>query len=93
MKEDYKRIASDEKFKAYIEKDLTETQKMLFDGVLWFEDRYDFDVLFKKVQLLQQQERFKARYEKAKKLNEDLLTSSSWKATEGLRSLKHSIKK
>ena len=93
LKEDYQRIASDEKFKAYIEKDLTETQKMLFDGVLWFEDRYDFDVLFKKVQLLQQQERFNKRYEKAKKLNEDLLSSSSWKATEGLRSLKHSIKK
>jgi hypothetical protein len=71
---------------------MTSLQKMLFSGVLKYENRYDFDILFEKSRLLEQQERLQLKYEKAKQLNDELLNSSSWKATEYLRSLKRNLR-
>lgn len=92
LREDYQRIASDDEFRKYIEKDMTSLQKLLFDGVLKYENRHDFDVLFKKFRLLEKQEKLKEKYENAKQLNEELLNSSSWKATENLRSFMHKLR-
>ena len=92
LREDYERIASDEEFKNYIVKDLDERQLMIFEGVLKYKKKENFDVLFEKYRVLAEQDRLQKKYEDVKKLNEDLLTSSSWKATENLRSLKRKIK-
>ena len=91
LREDYERIAADEEFKNYIVKDLNEKQLMIFEGVLKYKDRKDFDVLFKKYRLLVEQEKLQEKYDNVKKMNEDLLASSSWKATESFRSLKRKI--
>ncbi|WP_458402847.1 glycosyltransferase family 2 protein [Methanobrevibacter sp.] len=92
LREDYQRIASDEKFKEYIVSNLTDPQKLIFEGVLKFKNYKDFNVLYKQYRLLLDQENLIKTYEKEKQLNEELLSSSSWKATSGLRSLRHSLK-
>ena len=92
LREDYERINSDEKFRNYIVKDLDETQMMIFEGVLKFKNYKDFNVLFKKYRLLLEQQRLEARLGRVKKFNDELLNSSSWKATESLRSFKQNLK-
>lgn len=92
LKEDYERIASDEKFKQYILNDLGEHEKMIFEGVLRYDDRKDFDVLYRKYRLLLKKEVLEAELDSLKKFNEELLSSSSWKATKYLRSAKRILK-
>ena len=91
LREDYERIASDAEFKNYIEKDMTYNQKLVFDGVLRFKNFKDFDVLFLKYRELENRDRWLIKYQKAKDFNDELLSSSSWQATEKLRSLKRRL--
>ena len=92
LREDYERIASDEEFRQYIVKDLNDEQKLVFDGVLKYKNRRDFDVLYKKYRLLSEQRKLLEKYEEAKKFNEELLSSSSWKATSGLSSARQKLR-
>lgn len=91
LRADYERIVSDEEFKNYIVKDLNDQQKLLLDGVLKYKDRKDFDIVFEKYRLLSEQERLQEKYDEVKKINDELLSSTSWKSTYPLRYLKKKL--
>ena len=88
LRADYKRIAGDEEFKNYIVKDLNERDLMIFDAVLKYPKRKQFDVLFNRYKALVENEKLKEDYEYVKRTNDELLSSSSWKLTRPLRAIK-----
>ena len=82
LRENYERIASDCEFKNYIFKDLDENQKMIFEAVLKYKRVDDFAVFYDKFRLKLKRENLKEKYQKELDLNEEILTSNSWKLIE-----------
>ncbi|WP_407376086.1 glycosyltransferase family 2 protein [Methanobrevibacter sp.] len=88
LREDYRRIASDEEFKQYIIKDLTDAERRVFESVLTYEDVDTFDYAYENYMVRLKNESLKRRYENARKTHDDLINSNSWQKTRMLRSIK-----
>ena len=92
MKKDYKRIADDRQFYDYFTPDISKKSKLILDSVVKSDNSQEFDERMENFNLKDEIKKLKRENKKLKKEIEELKTSSSWKVTSPLRSLKKSLK-
>ena len=93
MKEDYERIASDDKFFKYILSDLNKESKQIFCNVLKSNDYKEFDENMEMFMLEEKIKYLRRENNELRQFNEQILSSSSWKVTKPLRAFKRVFKK